>query len=64
MTLQRRWQTEWIVYTGDSEYPGQCDRCGKRLHLPLPQPLNVFIAASKAFVSLHRHCKEKTDAQT
>jgi hypothetical protein len=64
MALQARWKTEWIVYVGDNEYPGQCTRCGERLHLPLPQPLNVFIAASKAFVTLHRCCKEKTDAKT
>lgn len=52
---------DWVVFVfGENEYPIQCYRCGGKLHLPLPQPVAVFVAAAKAFARLHKDCPPKS----
>ncbi len=36
-----------------------CERCGGRSAVPMPAPIPVFVAATKAFNKLHRNCKPK-----
>jgi hypothetical protein len=45
----------WIVM-GEGDHPAKCLRCGEYLHLPLPQHMEVFIAASRAFLKVHEKC--------
>lgn len=57
MTRARRGGAEWVVVGGAPGEVGHCTRCGQGLRLELPISLNVFAAASKAFVQDHRHCR-------
>jgi hypothetical protein len=56
--MAARTKVDWVV-VGDGDCPGLCLRCGKKLHLPLPQPLTVWVAAARAFVKIHSRCVEK-----
>ncbi len=47
----------WII-AGEGDRPGRCLRCGAELNLVLPQPIEIFVAAAKAFVKIHLKCKE------
>jgi hypothetical protein len=47
----------WIV-VGDGEAPGECLRCGAVLGISLPMPMEMWVAAAKAFVKIHAKCKK------
>jgi hypothetical protein len=49
--------TPWVVFDGKIGM-GVCQRCGEKLNLPLPQPVCVFVAATKAFCKMHKNCRE------
>jgi hypothetical protein len=51
-----RKQKGWWIVAGESDRPGKCLTCGEELRLQLPQPIEVFLAASKAFVRVHLRC--------
>lgn len=55
-------ETPWVVMGGDVEGDvGKCLRCGVVLRINLPQHLEVFIAALRAFCGVHQHCEEKRE---
>jgi len=47
---------DWVVAGGKPGEVGYCTRCGEGLVLGT-QPVDIFLAASKAFVKLHSKCK-------
>lgn len=50
---------DWVVAGGKQGEIGYCKRCGDGLTLGGgPVPIEVFVAASKAFVKVHLRCKE------
>jgi hypothetical protein len=38
-----------------------CTACGEMVRLPLPMPLDVWLAAAKAFQRAHRRCVAPAD---
>ncbi|HEY7233897.1 MAG TPA: hypothetical protein VH539_07090 [Gemmatimonadaceae bacterium] len=36
-----------------------CRHCGERLVIELPVDVDVWLAANKAFLSRHRHCRQR-----
>lgn len=53
--MPRRANTDHIV-VGPTPATGKCLHCGQELHLGLPMNINVWVAATKAFVKAHREC--------
>lgn len=51
-------KAEWVVAGGKIGEIGHCTRCGRGLSLGGSQPIPIFAAAMKAFVTMHLHCKE------
>jgi hypothetical protein len=49
--------TLWVVFDS-SIGKAVCRRCKQQLEMELPQPLSVFVAATKAFCKLHKNCEE------
>lgn len=50
-------KVDWVIVGGKPGESGWCTRCGEGLNLNMPQRIEVFVAASKAFVRAHAHCK-------
>jgi hypothetical protein len=57
MKRARKPRAEWVVAGGNSEEAAHCTRCGEGLVLGT-QRLDVFLAATDAFIKAHLHCKE------
>lgn len=55
-------KNEWIVWdlTKDAMC---CTRCKAEYKFNMPMPINMFIAASKAFARDHRTCKKPQDIE-
>lgn len=66
-TIRRERAGEWvkIVMANQSvEEPrphGHCTRCGDRLVIVLPIPVEVFVAMTKAFVKMHKRCAARSN---
>lgn len=56
MTALRRKSEGWWIVAGKGDRPGKCLTCGAVLHLQLPQPIPIFVAAANAFVKIHLRC--------
>ena len=46
----------WWIVAGEGDRPGKCLTCGAMLNLVLPQPIEIFLAATRAFVKVHLRC--------
>lgn len=55
-------ETPWVVFDCRTGF-ATCLRCGERLNMPLPQPIYVFAAATKAFCKMHEGCRETVDSE-
>ena len=51
-------KAKWVV-VDSIKNELRCKRCGDIQTIPLPIPIDIFVAMSKAFVKLHKHCKEE-----
>ena len=52
-------QARWVVAGGKIGELGHCTRCGQGLSLGGgPQPIPIVSAAMKAFVGMHKNCRE------
>ena len=51
-------KTPWIVAGGKIGELGHCERCGRGLELGGSQPIPIVTAAMKAFVGMHKSCRE------
>lgn len=59
---KKKGKHDWIVYKYDvtpNEF--RCERCGARYAMATPAPIDVMIAAMKAFAKPHKRCKENGD---
>lgn len=54
--MAREKKGSWVVMGGKSGEVGYCTRCGDGLKLNMPQHIEVFAAAAKAFVRIHSTC--------
>lgn len=55
--------TDWIVMDFKQDgAPWTCRRCGEVYRMNMPCSVTVYVAASKAFVSIHRYCRRRPDA--
>lgn len=54
--MAKRQEIDWVVMGGKPGESAHCKRCGAGLSLGLPIELDVFLAASKAFVKAHSRC--------
>lgn len=56
----------WVVAGGKPGEIGHCSRCGIGLEINLPQPLPIITAAMKAFVGIHKSCRDtgRTEPRT
>ena len=52
----------WWIVTGAGDRPGRCLTCGEKMNLILPQPIPIFVAASREFVKIHLRCGPPGDA--
>lgn len=52
-------RTPWIK-TQDDPFGFLCDRCGSREMIQLPQPIDVVLRRSRAFIRNHTECLERT----
>jgi hypothetical protein len=52
---------DWIVI--DFNYPSAlvCKRCDTRQIIPLPLPIDMYIAFANSFKQIHKHCQEKKE---
>lgn len=58
MSAKKR-DAAWVLPGGKKRGAvGHCTRCGSELRMYFPCELSVVIAAMKAFVAVHRRCKE------
>ncbi len=48
----------WVQCGGKPGEVAFCGRCGKGLSLSLPIRIEIYVAASKAFLKIHSKCKE------
>lgn len=55
---QRKRKGDWVVMGGKPGEVAYCTRCGEGLTLSLPQHMDVFIAASNAFIKVHSRCEK------
>src|ERR1017187_10180744 len=46
-------KVDWVLPGGKPGEMGYCTRCGRGLSINLPQPMELVIACTKAFVSIH-----------
>ena len=53
---RRERKGDWVVMGGKPGEVAYCTRCGEGLTLVLPLHMEVFLAASHAFVKVHSHC--------
>jgi hypothetical protein len=49
-------KVDWVVTGGKPGEVAYCTRCGEGLTLSMPQRIEVFVGASKAFVKCHAKC--------
>lgn len=56
--MSRARECDWVV-TCSHGSGAECLRCHGTVTLPLPMALSVWLAAVKAFLKLHRGCKEQ-----
>ena len=54
--IQSKLPKGWWIVTGAGDRPGRCRTCGEELNLILPQPIPIFVAASREFVKIHLRC--------
>jgi hypothetical protein len=47
---------DWVIVGGKPGEVAYCTRCGEGLTLNMPQRIEVFVAASNAFVNCHKNC--------
>lgn len=50
-------KVDWVLTSGKPGELAFCNRCGEGLNIPLPQRVEVIVAASKAFTKAHANCK-------
>lgn len=48
---------DWIVVLQNG-LRFHCRRCGRSHGIEMPAPLSIWLAASRAFIDLHRGCRE------
>lgn len=51
--MSRPVTTDHVVMDGNVFH---CSHCGQRYQMTLPCPIDVFVAATKAYVATHRNC--------
>lgn len=56
--MARKSRTPWVVVGGKLGELGHCERCGRGLELGGSQPLPIAVAAMRAFVGMHKSCRE------
>jgi hypothetical protein len=47
---------DWVVTNNDLSF--ECRRCGDRQPMASPINVSVYGAAAKAYMAIHRHCRE------
>ncbi len=57
MKAEKEKRGSWVVTGGAPGEAAYCTRCGQGLRLGLPAAVDVFLAASKAFVKVHSRCE-------
>lgn len=51
---------DWVIVHDGSDghgLRGECLRCGRVFRFEPPIEVDIFVAASKTFGKVHRHCK-------
>lgn len=57
--MARQTRASWVVMGGKIGEAAHCMRCGEGLSLGFPLQIEVFVAATKAFVKVHSRCTER-----
>jgi hypothetical protein len=47
---------DWVVTPGPAGEEAYCERCKQSLDLPKPILVEVWLAAMRAFVNVHKRC--------
>lgn len=61
--MKTKKKAEWIIAHSSSKGPDayalECLRCGYKQRFACPIPVEIWVAAAKAFLKMHKGCEEK-----